>query len=287
MAGVVMTLAGFAFKIAAAPFHLWAPDTYQVAPAPSAAFIASGSKVASFFVLGKILLVAFAPADGLLWLRFDPGWFPVVALVSALSIVIGNIAALAQTNLRRLLAYSAVAHAGYTLLGLLATGAEGYAATLFYTTVYAFTLTGAFGVIALVRRETGGDNIANFTALAKRSPFLAACMAIFFLSLAGLPPFAGFFGKFYLFTAILHSGESHAGVFLVTLALAGSLVSLYYYLSVLRVIFVDQPADEAIALPPVKIDAIQQITLTLLALIIVALGLFPDFLLTLITTALE
>jgi NADH-quinone oxidoreductase subunit N len=166
--GVVMTLVGFAFKIAAAPFHLWAPDAYQGAPLPSAAFIASGSKVASFVVLGKIVLVGFGPVHGsAAWHAMIAGWAPVLAVLAALSIVIGNLVALAQSNVRRLLAYSAVAHAGYTLLGLVAGGRDGFSATLFYTTVYAFTLVGAFSVIALVRRETGKR---RFTELC-RTPF--------------------------------------------------------------------------------------------------------------------
>src|SRR5207237_695485 len=209
-AGIVMTLVGFAFKIAAAPFHLWAPDAYQGAPVPSAAFIASGSKVASFVVLGKIVLVGFGPDKGsAAWHAVIAGWAPVLAVLAALSILIGNLVALAQSNVRRLLAYSAVAHAGYTLLGLVAGGREGFGATLFYTTVYAFTRVGAFGVVALVRRETGGDNLINFAGLRVRSPLLAGCMSIFMLSLAGLPPLAGFFGKFYLFTAALRAGENH------------------------------------------------------------------------------
>src|SRR5207253_6774218 len=189
--GIVMTLVGFAFKIAAAPFHLWAPDAYQGAPVPSAAFIASGSKVASFVVLGKIVLVGLAPAQGGAgWHAMLPGWAPVLAALAALSIVIGNLVALAQSNVRRLLAYSAVAHAGYTLLGLVAGGRDGFSATLFYTTVYAFTLVGAFGVVALVRSETGGDDVKNFSGLAAQAPLLAACMAIFMFSLAGIPPLA-------------------------------------------------------------------------------------------------
>src|SRR6266404_5293039 len=226
--GIVMTLVGFAFKIAAAPFHLWAPDAYQGAPVPSAAFIASGSKVASFVVLGKIVLVGFGPVHGsAAWHAMIAGWSPVLAALAALSIVIGNLVALVQTNVRRLLAYSAVAHAGYTLLGLVAGGRDGFSATLFYTTVYAFTLVGAFGVVALVRRETGGDDLTNFSALWSRSPLLAGCMAIFLLSLAGLPPLAGFFGKFYLFSVALRSGANHGLLWLVALALFGSLVSLY------------------------------------------------------------
>ena len=129
------------------------------------------------------------------------GWSPVLAGLAALSILLGNFVALAQTNVRRLLAYSAVAHAGYTLLGLVAGGREGFSATLFYTTTYAITLIGAFAVVGFVKRETGGDDFQNFAGLASRAPVVAACMAVFMLSLAGLPPLAGFFGKFYLFSA--------------------------------------------------------------------------------------
>ena len=143
--GVVMTLIGFAFKIAAAPFHLWAPDAYQGAPIPCAAFIASASKVASFVVLGKIVLVGFGPFHGsAAWHAMIAGWSPVLAVLAAFSILLGNFVALAQTNVRRLLAYSAVAHGGYTLLGLVAGGRDGFSATLFYTTIYAVTLVGRF-----------------------------------------------------------------------------------------------------------------------------------------------
>jgi NADH-quinone oxidoreductase subunit N len=148
--GIIMTLVGFAFKIAAAPFHLWAPDAYQGAPVSSAAFIASGSKVASFVVLGKIVLVGFAPVHGSAdWHAMVAGWSPVLAALAALSILVGNLVALAQTNVRRLLAYSAVAHAGYTLLGLVAGGRDGFSATLFYD--HRLTLVGAF-IVALVAR---------------------------------------------------------------------------------------------------------------------------------------
>src|SRR5438309_7078024 len=153
--GIVMTLVGFAFKIAAAPFHFCAPDAYQGAPVPSAAFIASGSKVASFVVLGKIVLVGFGPLHGsAAWHAMVAGWSPVLAALAALSILLGNLVALAQTNVRRLLAYSAVAHGGYTLLGLVAGGRDGFSATLFYTTIYAVTLVGAFGVVAIVKRQS-------------------------------------------------------------------------------------------------------------------------------------
>jgi NADH-quinone oxidoreductase subunit N len=271
--GIVMTLIGFAFKIAAAPFHLWAPDAYQGAPVPSAAFIASGSKVASFVVLGKIVLVGFGPLHGsAAWHAMVAGWSPVLAALAALSILLGNLVALAQTNVRRLLAYSAVAHGGYTLLGLVAGGRDGFSATLFYTTIYAFTLVGAFGVVAIVRRETGGDDFSNFSGLWSRSPLLAGCMSIFMLSLAGLPPLAGFFGKFYLFSVAFRAGDNHGLLWLVALALFGSLISLYYYLIVLKVIFSDEAAARTSA---IKLEWLQRLTVTVLALIVLFLGLMP------------
>jgi NADH-quinone oxidoreductase subunit N len=287
--GIVMTLVGFAFKIAAAPFHLWAPDAYQGAPVPSAAFIASGSKVASFVVLGKIVLVGFGPVHGsAAWHAMIAGWAPVLAVLAALSIVIGNLVALAQSNVRRLLAYSAVAHTGYTLLGLIAGGRDGFSATLFYTTVYAFTLVGAFGVVALVRRETGDDDLQDFAGLWSRSPLLAGCMSIFMLSLAGLPPLAGFFGKFYLFSVTLRAGANHGLLWLVALALFGSLVSLYYYLIVLKVIFTDQSDDAAISIAPSlggDIELLQRITLSVLAIVVLLLGIMPGILLTRISVS--
>lgn len=283
-AGIVMTLVGFAFKIAAAPFHLWAPDAYQAAPVSSAAFIASGSKVASFVVLGKLLLIGFGPLQGSAgWHAVAAGWSPIVAALAAFSIVIGNLVALVQTNVRRLLAYSAVAHAGYTLLGLIS-GPAGFSATLFYTTVYALTLVGAFAVVARVRAATGGDDLVNFTGLRARSPLLAGCMAIFMLSLAGLPPLAGFFGKFYLFSAALGAGENHGLLWLVALALLGSLVSLYYYLVVLRAVLVDEGRPDA---PPITPGSLQRIALTVVAAAVIILGTLPAGLVGRILAALQ
>lgn len=282
-AGIVMTLVGLAFKVAAAPFHLWAPDAYQAGPIPSAAFIASGSKVASFVVLGKLVLMGFGPAQGsAAWHAMTAGWSPVLAVLAALSIVIGNLVALAQTNVRRLLAYSAVAHAGYTLLGIIS-GPAGFTATLFYTTAYAFTLAGAFGVIARVRAATGGDDFSHFAGLRMRSPLLAGCMAIFLLSLAGLPPLAGFFGKFYLFSAALSAGENHGLLWLVALALLGSLISLYYYLIILKVIFVDEAAADA---PPIVPGSLQRICVTVLAAGVLVAGIMPGNLVVRIASAL-
>jgi NADH-quinone oxidoreductase subunit N len=283
-AGIVMTLVGFAFKIAAAPFHLWAPDAYQGAPVPSAAFIASGSKVASFVVLGKIVLIGFAPVHGsAAWHGMIAGWSPVLAALAALSILLGNFVALAQTNVRRLLAYSAVAHGGYTLLGLVAGSRDGFSATLFYTTIYALTLVGAFAVVGLVKRETGGDDLQNFAGLATRSPVAAACLSIFMLSLAGLPPFAGFFGKFYLFSAALRAGGNYGLLWLVVVALFGSFVSLYYYLIVLKVVFVDRaPEVQPVPPSPRASHAVAAATMAVLAASVFLLGILPQSLAALI-----
>ncbi|PYI60466.1 MAG: NADH-quinone oxidoreductase subunit N [Verrucomicrobia bacterium] len=278
--GVVMTLVGFSFKIAAAPFHLWAPDAYQGAPVPSAAFIASGSKVASFVVLGKIVLVGFAPVHGsAAWHGMVAGWSPVLAVLAAFSILLGNLVALAQSNVRRLLAYSAVAHGGYTLIGLVAGGRDGFSAALFYTTTYAITLVGAFGVVGFVRRETGGDDLSNFSGLYSRSPLMAGCMAIFMLSLAGIPPLAGFFGKFYLFSSALRASPGHGLLWLVALALLGSFISLYYYLMVIKFIFVDKRAEPEIDHRlPITDHVLQKSAISLIAAAVLLLGVMPDIL---------
>jgi NADH-quinone oxidoreductase subunit N len=274
-----MTLIAFAFKIAAAPFHVWAPDAYQVAPVPSAAFIASASKVASFVVLGKIVLVGFASLHGAAaWHAMVAGWSPILAALAALSILVGNLVALAQSNVRRLLAYSAVAHAGYTLVGLVAGDRDGFSAALFYATVYAITLVGAFGIIAVVRRQTGGDDFSNFRGLASRSPLLAGCMSIFMLSLAGIPPLAGFFGKFYIFSVALRAGANQGLLWLVGVALLGSFISLYYYLLVLKTIFVDEPLLPAGRHIDVQPDLLARTTIAVLAAAVLLLGVAPEIL---------
>lgn len=283
--GMAMTLFGFAFKIAAAPFHFWAPDAYEGAPASAAAFIASGSKVASFFVLGKIVLTGFTGLAGDAgWHVLVLGWSPLLALLSAFSILLGSLVALVQKNLRRLLAYSAVAHGGYTLLGLIAGGREGLAAMLFYIAVYAATLAGCFGIVAIVRAQTGSDDLSAFAGLRARSPLLAGCLTVFILSLAGLPPLPGFFGKFYLFSVALRANANHGLLWLVIVALVGSLISLYYYLIVLKVILVnEEPAISSQRRPSAYLP---RVSVTLLAGIVLFLGLWPTALVARILAAL-
>jgi NADH-quinone oxidoreductase subunit N len=275
---IVMTLVGLGFKVAAAPFHFWAPDVYQGAPAPSAALIASGSKVAGFFIFYQVVVTGFAGAEGSgLWHGYTSGWVPVVAIVAVLSMVLGNLVAILQTSVRRLLAYSAIAHAGYMLLGILSHTSQSLSALLYYAITYALTVLGTFGVVALVEEITGGDTLSDFAGLSRRAPVPSFCMLIFLLSLAGIPPLAGFFGKFYLFSTVLTSTPGTMGLlWLVILAIAMSAVSLYYYLKVLKSIYVtDPPTDITL----VRISILRQVVLCLIALGVVVLGCAPSLLL--------
>src|SRR6185503_7359287 len=177
LAAIVMTVIGLGFKVAAVPFHLWAPDAYEGAPTPSAAFIASGSKVASFFILAKVMMLGFAGAEGSgAWRAHLPGWVPVLGAVAALSLVLGNLAAIAQKSVKRLLAYSAIAHAGYALLGVLTNNLGGVASLVYYVVTYALTVLGAFGVVGAVEESAGEARLTDFAGLCWRAPLLSTCM---------------------------------------------------------------------------------------------------------------
>jgi NADH-quinone oxidoreductase subunit N len=275
---IVMTLVGLGFKVAAVPFHFWAPDVYQGAPAPSAAFIASGSKVAGFFIFYQIMVIGLGSTAGsTAWQGYISGWVPVVAIVATLSMVLGNLVAILQTSVRRLLAYSAVAHGGYMLLAILSHTDQSLSALLYYAITYALTVIGAFGVVALVEEKSGGDTLSDFAGLSRRAPVPAFCILIFLLSLAGIPPLAGFFGKFYLFSAVLTSMPEPLGLlWLVVLAIAMSAVSLYYYLKVLKYIYVTDPPTGATL---IRVPILRQVILCLIALTVVLLGCAPNLLL--------
>ena len=280
---IVTTTIGLGFKVAAAPFHFWAPDVYQGAPAPSAAFIASAAKVASFFIFFQLAVLGFAGAEGTAALpHIVRGWVPVLALVAAVSMLLGNLVAITQSSLRRLLAYSAVAHAGYMLLAIVAHSQQSLAALLYYVITYALATIGAFAVIAVVEEHKGSDQLSNFDGLARQAPVLSFGLAIFILSLAGIPPLAGFFGKFYLFVTVLQSSKSL--LWLVVLAIAMSAVSLYYYLKVLKRMYVA-------ALPPdagqFESPVLSQVLVAALAAAVVLLGCAPHLLLRWIEAALQ
>ena len=286
---LAMIAVGLGFKVAAVPFHFWAPDTYEGAPAPAAAFIASVSKVASFTLLisisqtaATVYLKALAYWFGLgpnVWGTRDL-WSLVLVVLAAASMVFGNLAALAQSSVRRLLAYSAIAHAGYILLGLAFFGWTNLSAQaiLYYIVTYGLTTIGAFGVVDVVERATGSDKLDSFLGLQKRNPLLAAVLLVLFLSLAGIPPLVGFWAKFNLFAAVLsmsggnmRMGEAVLPLALVALAIAFSAVSLYYYLQVLKRAYV-MPATDG---TPIKAHPVTLAVLLVIAAAVVALGCFP------------
>jgi NADH-quinone oxidoreductase subunit N len=237
--------------------------------------------VASFFVFFQLMAVGFAGAEGTASLPgVVRGWAPALALVAALSMVLGNLVAIRQTSVRRLLAYSAVAHAGYMLLALVAHSRLSLAALLYYVITYALTTLGAFGVVAIVERAMGSDHLASFDGLGKRAPGLSFCLAIFLLSLAGIPPLAGFFGKFYLFVSVVQAGpgSTHAMglVWLVVLAIAMSAVSLYYYLKVLKRVYVAKAAE---GVGEIRVAGVSGVVIALIAAGVVVLGCAPGMLL--------
>jgi NADH-quinone oxidoreductase subunit N len=277
LVALVMTVIGFGFKVAAVPFHLWAPDAYEGAPTPSAAFIGAGSKVASFFILAKVLTLGFAGVEGsAVWHGYVSGWVPVIAVVAALSMVLGNLTAIVQTSVKRLLAYSAIAHAGYMLLGVLANTPVSRAALMFYVITYGITTVGAFGVVAVVEEATGSDALKNFAGLSRRAPVVSLCLLVFLLSLGGIPPLAGFIGKFFLFSAAVAMDDQHLGLlWLVILAIAMSAVSFYYYLRVLKQAYVEDAAPEAGA---IRVPPLTLLALVVLAALVVLFGCAPTLL---------
>jgi len=271
---LVMVLVAFGFKVAAAPFHLWAPDVYQGAPAPTAAFIASASKLAGYGLFARLLWAGTTPgAEGGV-----PGWLPVVAVLAGVSLLLGNLVALAQTDVRRLLAYSAIAHAGALLLGVMTAGRAGFGPLVYYAATYGLASLGAFGVIAAVERGGGCRRLEDLAGLYRRSPLLAGCLTVFVLSLAGIPPLAGFFGKFAVFAAALRfDGPTGPAGGLALLAIALTVVALYYYLVILKQALVAAPAPHnggRIAVPQPA-----ALTLAVTAGLIVLLGVFPSLVL--------
>ncbi len=275
MVALVMILVAFGFKAAAAPFHLWAPDVYQGAPTISAALIASASKLAGFVLFVRLLWSGLLPSAGSV-ATFDsvPGWLPVVAGLAGLSLFLGNFVALAQSNVRRLLAYSAIAHAGALLLGVMAAGVAGPGPLFYYAATYGLATVGAFGVIAVVEQAGGCQSLSDLAGLHRRSPLLAACLLIFILSLAGIPPLAGFFGKFAVFAAALKVGGLGGPLGWLTLAaIFLSAIGLYYYLLILKQALVLGPAADR---GKISVPANAGLALILAAGLIVALGLFPS-----------
>ena len=278
----LLIFVGLGFKLALAPFHLWAPDVYQNAPTPVAGWIGSGSKIAA----AALLIALLKPVSSTL----KDALIPALAALAVLSMVVGNLGALRQTNLKRLLAYSAIANAGYLLVGVVAFSEPGNTSVIFYILVYSLASLGAFGVVAVLTDTLGRDaEISDFNGCWTKTPGLAVAFLVFVLSLAGIPPLAGFLGKFYLFYAAIGAEPGAASwndgfYWLVAFALIMSVVSLYYYLRVLKA-FLVAPSDDgkAASIAPIKIGWAAGVTLCLLAIAVLALGLWPEPLLNLLS----
>jgi NADH-quinone oxidoreductase subunit N len=280
--GMIFIVAGVGYKLAVVPFHGWSPDVYQAAPTPITAFISTASKAAGFILLFRLLTAAFPGLAGSAALGADlGGWTSLMAILALLTLVVGNLAALPQTNAKRLLAWSSIAQAGFVLLALVAWAApqqfdrdQGTAALIYYLVVYTLTNLGAFGALAAVALAVGGDELADLNGLARRNLPLAVLLTVCVLSLAGVPPLAGFFAKFYVFMVGWQGGAR----WLVIVAVITTVISLYYYLKLLKAMFINAPLSDEPVVAPRGIMAAVAIS----AAAVVLLGIFPNAILTII-----
>lgn len=283
--GLVFVIAGLAFKFGIVPFHMWAPDVYQGAPTPITLLLSSAPELAIFAIAFRILV------DGLLPLAID--WQKILALLAVASLVLGNLTAIAQTNLKRMLAYSTIAQMGFVLLAMLSgvtAGdpvliADAYSAAMFYLITYALTSLGTFGIILLLSRQGfEAEEIADFRGLAKRSPWYAFVMLLLMFSLAGVPPTVGFYAKLVVLQALLSEGATTAAVSLAVIAVATSLIAAFYYLRIVKTMYFDDPAPEIAAIPIVA-PTDMRVAISLNGLLVLALGLMPQYLLLLCADA--
>jgi NADH-quinone oxidoreductase subunit N len=264
--GILLVLAGIGFKIAAFPMQMWAPDVYQGSPSPATAFLAVGSKAAGFALLLRVLFNA-VPA-------IAEHWTKLLMAVSMVTILYGNLCAIPQRNLKRLLGYSSIANAGYLLMGVAVLSVEGKSAILYYLAGYLFTVLAAFLVICAVTRNAEGEDISILAGLNQRSPLLAATLTLAMMSLAGIPPLAGFFGKFLLLKAVVERGAANPmWYWLVGVALFGVVVSLYYYFGVIRAIYWSKSAEEMTA---IRVSWPMKAAIAVCVLGMLYLGMFPN-----------
>ena len=275
---MILMAAGMFFKIAAVPFHMWAPDAYEGAPTSVTAFMSVAVKAASFAMFGRVFLYGLPDlrnaiaGDAVSGARALPGWALLLGVVAAITIVWGNLAALTQQNTKRLLAYSSIAHAGYTLTGLVAGNQTGYTGFIIYMVVYTLTNLGVFGcIIALRRRGIVGDRLEDLNGLMKKAPGLTVMMTIFLLSLGGIPATAGFIGKFYLFAGLIESGSPWL-VRLAILAVLMSVVSLYYYIRFIRAMYIEAETEPQ----PVRMAAPLRVAMVAAAVLVVFIGIYPQ-----------
>jgi NADH-quinone oxidoreductase subunit N len=265
VAGMFLMMTGFAFKIAAAPFHMWTPDVYEGAPTPMTAFMSAGPKAAGFAALMRLFLLALP--------TLQVEWSQVLWVLAVLTMTVGNITALRQDNIKRVLAYSSIAHAGYALVGFAAGNGTGTAGILFYMLSYAFMNIGAFAIIILVSKkgETNGT-VMDFAGLGFKRPLLAVVMTIFLFSLAGMPPTAGFIGKFYLFSGAIQKGY----IWLAVIGVLNSAASVYYYLRIMVYMYMKEATEE---FEWIQVTAPVALALTISVAGSVIPGIIPSFIL--------
>ena len=257
--GVVFIITGFGFKVASVPFQMWVPDAYEGAPTPVTAFLSVASKAAGFAVLLRVLYMAFGAVS--------VDWGLLFAVLAAVSMFLGNLVAIVQTNVKRMLAYSTVAHAGYMLIGLAATSALGTTAVLFYMAAYAVTNLGVFFAIIAITNKTGSDNIADFTGMARRAPVLSFALAVCLVSLTGVPPTAVFWAKIYLFNAAIQGGL----LWLAVVGVVNSVISAYFYMRVIKVMYLGQPASDE----RVPSSGALRLALAITGIGVIVIGLLP------------
>ena len=261
MLSMILFAVAFSFKIAAVPFHMWAPDAYEGAPTSITAFMSVGPKAAGFAVLGRVFLVAFGSV------RIE--WAAVLIPIAILTMGVGNIVALSQTNIKRMLAYSSIAHAGYILLGIIAGTSDGMASVLNYMLIYAFMNIGAFAVVIMLRSEGfKGDNISDYEGLAKTHPLAAALMLVFMFSLTGIPPTAGFMGKFYVFMSAINAGYT----WVVIIAVIFSAISAYFYLRVVMYMYMKEPKETV----QLSTSPAIGLALAITVIAVLAIGILPS-----------
>lgn len=269
---LVMVLAGMAFKLSAAPFHLWTPDVYEGAPLPVTAYLSVVSKIAAFVMLIRVASSWLLSVSPDIAGTTQPILSGLVVILAVLSMVIGNLAALRQRNIKRMMAYSTIAHVGYVLLGFVVFQDAALASVMFYLLTYLYMNIGAFAVVTLIAQQTGRDDIAAYAGLIRKKPFYTLAFSIFLLSLAGIPITAGFFAKFFLFQAVMQADSTT--LWLIVVALLNSTISLYYYLNVIRVMVVEEPSDMVQALTR-RVDAPETVPIfaTVLICLVMTLGL--------------
>jgi NADH-quinone oxidoreductase subunit N len=276
---MILMAAGMFFKVAAVPFHMWAPDAYEGAPTSITAFMSVGVKAASFAMFGRLFLYGLPDLHGAIPgvpgknIPGLPGWSALLGVIAAITIVWGNLAALTQNNTKRLLAYSSISHAGYTLLGLVAGNQTGYTGFIIYLLIYTLMNLGVFGcIIALRRKGIVGDRMEDFNGLIKKAPGLTVLMTIFLLSLGGIPPTAGFIGKYiYLIGGLIETGNPWL-VRLAILAVIMSVVSLYYYIRFIKAMYIEPETE----VQPISVGAPLKVALGIAAVLTIYIGIFPQ-----------